>query len=92
MSKLNIAGGLCLVGAFMLLLFQAISSQMVGNQGGWKNLSMELVIGSKYFDWVNSISIDMVYKCTDYVVTMPLYILLAILGVIFFLMGSFLWK
>ena len=86
MGKYTILGCLCWLGSFVLLGFQGISSVMSADEVVWKSLNLLDVVGSKNFTWIDSISIGFIQNSVDYVVTMPLFLLLIALGVIFFIL------
>ena len=87
MSKLSITGLISCVAAFVLLLFQSVSSLM-GAKGIWKVLTLVKVVGEEKFQWVENISWPTIQHAVNYVVTMPLYILLFCVGVLLLIIGS----
>jgi len=74
----------------LILLFQAISSVM-GNEEkmAFKSLTLVNVIGQEYFNWINSLSWVSIQKAVSYIVTMPLFVLLFFIGILFFLIHMF---
>lgn len=88
MSKWSIAGGLCWVSAGVILLFQVIGN-MIKESYNWEMMSLVDVVEAKYLDWINTITVPFVGQALDYIVTMPLYLLLLILGGIFFVFSIF---
>ncbi|MBT3311730.1 MAG: hypothetical protein HN737_11125 [Desulfobacterales bacterium] len=92
MGKYTILGCLCWLGGFVLLGFQGISSVMNPGEVVWKSLNLLDAVGSKNFTWIDSISIGFIQNSVDYVVTMPLFLLLIALGVIFFILNAFLGR
>jgi len=92
MNKYTILGCLCWLGSFVLLGFQGISSLMSTDEVAWKSLNLLDAVGSNNFTWIDGISIGIVQNSVDYVVTMPLFLLLIALGVIFFILNAFLGK
>lgn len=89
MNKVTILGVLCWLGSLLLLLFQAVSSVM-GEGEQWRNLAMVDFVPDSAFYWIDDISIELVYQALDYLVTMPLFILLFALGIFFFIINAFL--
>jgi len=90
MSKWTYLGGLCWLASGVLLLFQIIGN-MVKENYNWKMLAIDDVVEAKYLSWIDKISVDLAQQAVQYIVTMPLYLLLLVLGGIFFLF-SILYK
>ena len=90
MSKFTIAGLVSWISSALLLGFQAISLFM-GSEGGnsWKNLSLVDVVKESYLHWVDNIPWVHVQQAVDYVVHMPLYLLLFCFGFLCFLFNAF---
>jgi hypothetical protein len=88
MNKATLLGLLCWIGALLLLLFQAVSSVM-GEGEHWENLALVDMLPASAFDWIDTLSADIVYDAADYLVTMPLFILLFAIGIIFFIINAF---
>jgi len=90
MSKYTIIGLISWVSSGVVLLFQTISS-LTGTAETmvFKNLSLVSVFGQGHFDWINSLSWVSVQKASNYIVTMPLYLLLFCIGILFFLIHMF---
>ncbi len=88
MSKWNILGGLCLAVSAVLLLFQVIG-QMVKEDYNWKMMSIVDVVEKKYLNWIDGISVDLGRQAAEYIINMPLYLLLFALGILFFLFSMF---
>jgi len=90
MSKYTIIGLISWVSSGVVLLFQTTSS-LTGTAETmvFKNLSLVSVFGQGHFDWINSLSWVSVQKASNYIVTMPLYLLLFCIGILFFLIHMF---
>ena len=88
MSKWTYLGGICWLASGVLLLFQLIGN-MVKENYDWKMLSISEAVESKYLAWIDKIGVDLVQQGVEYIVTMPLYLLLLILGGISFLFSIF---
>ena len=93
MSKLTIAGLVSWFIGGLLFGFQAIEA-LVGSGGNmvWKNLILMDVIGKSHFDWIVGMPEGIVHNIAQYVVTMPLYILLFCVGILFFILNSLVSK
>ena len=89
MNKATFVGLLCWLGSLLLLLFQAVSSVM-GEGERWENLAMVDFAPASAFSWIDNIETDMIYNACDYLVTMPLFILLLAVGIVFFIINAFL--
>lgn len=88
MSKWTYLGGLCWLASGVLLLFQIVGNMMKENYN-WKMLAIDDVVEAKYLSWIDKISVDLAQQAVQYIVTMPLYLLLLVLGGIFFLFSIF---
>jgi hypothetical protein len=88
MSKWNILGGLCWATSAVLLLFQVIG-KMMKEDYNWEMMSIVDVVDNKYLNWVNGIGVDLGRQAAEYIVNMPLYILLFAVGILFFLFSMF---
>ena len=90
MSKFTITGLVaCVLGA-LLLGFQALSIFM-GTEGRtmWKSLALIDVAEKNYFNWINDIPWISVQTAINYVVNVPLYLLLFCFGILCFLINAF---
>lgn len=93
MSKYTLIGLILWVSSGVVLLFQSISSLMGTEETiVFKSLTLVSVIGQGHFDWINSLSWVSVQKAMNYIVTMPLFLLLFCMGIFFFLLHMFLSK
>jgi len=88
MSKWSYLGGLCWLISGVLLLYQIVGNMMKENYD-WKMLAIDDVVEAKYLSWIDEISVDLAQQAVQYIVTMPLYLLLLVLGGIFFLFSIF---
>jgi hypothetical protein len=82
MSRYYLLGGLSTIGGLLLLLWQAISSMMTAGDIAWKKLSLAGVVDAGYLRWVEGIS------PLEYIVAMPLYLLLIVVGILLFIVGG----
>ena len=88
MSKLTVAGVASWLIAGLLLGFQAISTLMqTGDKYVWESLSLVDVFGKDNFKWIEGISYDSIQGAASYISTMPLYILLFAIGLLFFVIN-----
>ncbi len=98
MSKCVILGLISWLGGLVLLGFQAIftfmdpSATSLTTKTVWKKISIVDIIDIKYFDWINSISWVSIQNAANYIITMPLFILLFCLGILFFIINAFMPK
>jgi hypothetical protein len=92
MSKFTIAGLVSWFSSGLLLGFQALKVFMNSgiNSSGemvWKKLALTDVIGKSHFDWIAGIPDGIVHNISQYIVTMPLYLLLFCAGILFLILG-----
>lgn len=98
MSKCTILGLLSWLGSLILLGFQAILTFMdpsacsLTGKTVWKKISIIDLIDIKYLDWINGISWVSLQNGMNYLITMPLFILLFFLGILFFIINAFIPK
>ena len=88
MSKWTYLGGICWLASGVLLLFQLVGN-MVKENYEWKSLAITDAVEAKYLAWIDEIGMDLVQQAAEYIVNMPLYLLLFIVGGIFFLFSIF---
>ena len=98
MSKCTILGLLSWLCSLVVLGFQAISTLMdpsaasLTSKTVWKTISLVTIIDIHYFDWINSISWVSIQQAANYIITMPLFLLLIFLGILFFVINAFMPK
>ena len=92
MNRFTLLGLILLAVGGCILGFQAISSMMTAGEITWETLSLADATGPETLKWVNGISIQLVQKALNYVVTMPLYMLSFALGVLMLIIGGFISK
>lgn len=88
MSKLTVGGLLAWLIAAVLLGFQAISA-VVQQSGNWDSMTLVDVLPEKAYMWVDSVSIAFIQRPLDVVFTMPLFLLLFAVGLLLFIINSF---
>jgi hypothetical protein len=93
MSKLTIAGLVSWFIGGLLFGFQVLKG-VVGTGGDmvWENLILLDVIGKSHFDWIAGMPDGIVHNIAQYIVTMPLYLLLFCIGILFFILNSLMSK
>jgi len=91
MSKFSIIGVLCCLGGFLILGFQAIASVMTPNSS-WENLTLVGLFPPELLDAIDNMSEGLMYSATDYIITLPLYILLFSVGTVMLILSSFMWR
>jgi hypothetical protein len=92
MSKFTIAGLVSWFFSGLLLGFQALkvfmkSSVSSSGEMVWKKLALMDVIGKSHFDWIAGMPDGIVHNIFQYIVTMPLYLLLFCAGILFLILG-----
>ncbi len=89
MSKLTILGVISWLGALLLLGFQALATLMKTEGKGWDNLSITDLATPENMGWVNDITWTLPHQAINYIVTMPLFLLLFCIGLILFIINAF---
>lgn len=88
MSKYTVAGLVAWLFSGLLLGFQAIASFMkMEDKMVWKSLTLVDVVDENLFNWVEGISWGALQTIVQYIITMPLYILLFLIGILFFILN-----
>jgi hypothetical protein len=88
MSKLTIAGLASWFIGGLIFAFQAIGGLVrTGGDMVWKNLTLIDVIGKNHFSWVNGMPDGTIHNVVEYVIAMPLYLLLFCIGILFLILG-----
>ena len=88
MSKFTIAGLVSWFIGGLILAFQAIGGLV--NTGGdmvWRNMTLLDVINKNHFSWVNGMSEGAIQNIVQYIIAMPLYLLLFCIGILFLILG-----
>ncbi len=80
-------GSFLWLGSLLLLLFQGISAFIRENYN-WKQLALKDVVDAQYLEWVQAIPWTMVHTAADYIVSMPLYILMFATGLICYIISG----
>ncbi|MFH2066348.1 MAG: hypothetical protein ABIK15_14195 [Pseudomonadota bacterium] len=91
MSKVAIVGILFLLCAAMTFGYQAISSVM-GPKASYKTILLVDVLDKNIVSWIDGIPSDTLFKVMDYIITTPLSLLFAIIGVFLLVISSFRWR
>ena len=94
MNKLTMVGLVAWLVSIVILGFQAISGLMETGggsdwgapPGGWSELAIVDLVGDERLYWAAD------YEWLAYVFTMPLYILLFAVGLVFIVMGVVFWR
>ena len=93
MSKYTIAGLVAWLFSALLLGFQALATFMgAEDKMIWKSLSLVDVVGRNNFIWIKKISWVSIQNAANYIVTMPLFLLLIFVGIVFFLINRFKYR
>lgn len=88
MSKYYIIGGLLCLGGLLLVCFQAISSLMNPGDIVWKSISLVDVVDAGHLKWIDGITWYSIHRALKYIISMPLYLLLLIVGGLSFVVGG----
>ena len=92
MSKFTIAGLVSWFSSGLLLGYQALKVFMqsgISSSGEmvWEKIALMDVIGKSHFDWIAGMPDGIVHNISQYIVTMPLYLLLFCVGSLFLILG-----
>ena len=88
MNKITGFGFLSWLGSIVLIGFQALS-MLMGKTGNWEDLSITDMAGADNMSWIQSIPLEQIQAGFNYLVTMPLYLLLLVFGGILIFLGFF---
>ena len=89
MSKFTITGLVAWVLGALLLGFQTLSLFMgTEERAVWKNLALVDVAEKDYLNWINNIPWVSIQQAVNYVVNVPLYLLLFCFGILCFLINA----
>ena len=86
MTKFSLLGVLACVGGGVLLGFQALTLFM-GKEGRYTSLKLTEVLDEKYFTWIHNSSFYGLESIPEFIIRMPLFVLLFCLGGLFFVLG-----
>lgn len=88
MSKLTVVGVASWLIGVVILGFQGISTLMqTGDKYVWKRLALVDIFGKDNFKWIEGISYESIQSAANYISTMPIYLLLFAIGLLFFLIN-----
>ena len=84
MSKLTLLGLALCLGGLLTVGFQKLSTLMgtLSTGAAQEATTIKKLVDPDHLNWINNISVDFAKNAADYIITMPLYILLLCLGVI----------
>jgi len=58
----------------------------------WKRLSLLDIVDAKYAEWIDGISWDTIQGILQHIATMPIFIILISVGILFFIIGALVQK
>ncbi len=87
-NKFTIAGIAAFLGGGVLLGFQAISTLMETEGAAWKQISLLDIFDPSWFSWIDTLSWTLLRHTADYLVSMPLFLLLFGIGTFAFLLNA----
>lgn len=88
MSKFTLAGLVSWLGGLLLLGFQSISTLM-NVDGHWQSICLTDIIEEKYLVWTDGVTWNLALQSINYVLSMPLFILLFCIGTLLFIINAF---
>ena len=88
MSKFGLAGLFCWILSGFLVIYQGIKAVM-GDDYIWENIYIEDLVSPKSLNWIDSLPADFLAHTAVFILSVPIYILLLVLGGIGFFISSF---
>jgi hypothetical protein len=79
MTKFSLIGILAIIGGGVMLGFQTLSGVM-GHEVKFESLKLVNILDEKYFAWIDTVSFYGLERIAEFIVSMPLYILLFCFG------------
>ena len=87
MFRLGNLGFLSLFGGIIILLLQAITS-LLNKDFTWKKLRCADMLDPQYYNWLDNITLFNFNSIANYVLNMPLFVLLFCLTIFFFILSG----
>ncbi len=87
MFRLGNLGFLSLFGSIIILLLQAITS-LLNQDFAWKRLRFADILDPQYYSWLDNITLFNFNSIANYVLNMPLFVLLFCLTIFFFILSG----
>jgi len=88
MSKFTVAGLVSWLFSGLILGFQAIGTFMkMEDKMVWKSLTLMDFLDEGHLTWLDGISRGTLHTIIQFIVTMPLYLLLFLTGILFFILN-----
>ena len=88
MSKFYAIGTIGLIFGFVVLLFQTISSLMTPGAMIWKSITLMNILDPLYLNWIDGVSWSAMKQLLEYLVGLPLYLLLIGSSCLSFVIGG----
>lgn len=88
MSKYYAIGTVALLFGLIVLLFQTISSLMTPGAVIWKSLTLMSILDPLYLNWIEGVSWAGMKQVLEYLVGLPLYLLLIGSSCLSFVIGG----
>ncbi len=87
MFRLGNLAFLSLFGSIIILLLQAIMS-LLNKDFTWKKLRFADILDPQYYNWLDNITLFNFNSIANYVLNMPLFVLLFCLTIFFFILSG----
>lgn len=87
MLRLSNLGFLALSGSILIFIFQTIAS-LINKDFVWKKLRLVDILDTKYFSWVDGVTLFNFNTFSNYILNMPLYAVLFCLTILFFVFSG----
>ena len=82
MSKYYLLGWMFIVGAVVMVIYQAIASTMTAGDIIWKELHLTDIVDPKYLAWAEG------FSYAQLVIGMPLFLLMIAVGMLLIIVGA----
>ncbi len=79
MTKFSVFGILAIIAGGLMIGFQILSGVM-GHEVKYKSLTLVNILDEKYFAWIDTVSFYGLERIAEFIVSMPLYVLLFCFG------------
>ena len=87
MFRLGNLGFLSLFGSIIILMLQAITS-LLNKDFTWKKLRFADILDPQHYSWLDNITLFNFNSIANYVLNMPLFVLLFCLTIFFFILSG----
>lgn len=91
MSKLSLAGLVSLVTGLTMIIFKSIAS-LTSVKMTFPDSTIEDFLSPQKLDWIDSMAQGFTYDATVYLITVPVYVYLIVIGIVLLVISGLLGK